>query len=186
MTRDRYALPAILDMGNSTIRVLVADVLSDGSLIVVGIGEEPSAGMEEGKIVDLERVTECLRRAVRTAEIDSGRKLHEVHVAVSGEYIRSYAVEGKTVIHDGKPASQGEEALYHVEGGVVGERDLHKVREMAVAQIEILMKKRVPPTSLKIDRRFPSVYPTHTGAEYRRLIFHLAQKTCTKSTKLDM
>lgn len=135
MTKDRYALPAILDMGNSAIRVLVADALSDGSLIVVGVGEEPAAGLEEGRIVDLEKVTECLKRAMRTAEIDSGRKIHEVHVAVSGEYIHSYVAEGKTVIHDGKAPSRGDEGLYYVEGGAVSERDLHKVREMAVASV---------------------------------------------------
>lgn len=141
-TTERYELPAVLDMGNGSIRVLVADALADGSLIVVGIGEEPSAGMDEGRIVDLEKATAALQRAVRTAEIDSNRKLGPVLAAVSGEHLCSHATEGKVVVGS-RPAGGEEDEPYDIEGGVVSARDIYKVREMGVAaycgaEVEVL------------------------------------------------
>ena len=140
---DRYELPAVLDMGNSAIRVLVADARADGSLIVAGIGEEASAGMDEGRIVDLEKATAALQRAVRTAEIDSGRKLGPVLAAVSGEHLRSHAAEGKVVIAGSAAQGGDDDDTHFVEGGVVSAHDIHKVREMGIAahcgaEVEVL------------------------------------------------
>lgn len=131
MTMQQYTLPAVLDMGNGSIRVIIADALADGSLVVLGVGEEASAGMDEGRIIDLGKAATALQRAVRTAEIASGRKIEKVLAAVSGECIKSEACEGKTVVggHD----SGGGEDLFQVSGGVVGERDIFKIRQMGVA-----------------------------------------------------
>ncbi|MCH9757565.1 MAG: cell division protein FtsA [Proteobacteria bacterium] len=144
MNAERYTLPAALDIGNGTIRVLIAEALADGSLVVLGVGEEQSAGMEEGRIINLHQATEALKRALRTAEIDSGRKIEQVLVGISGEYIKSCANEGKAVVRNSKAvAGGGEEGRYHVAGGVVEKGDIDKVREMVVAaasagEIEIL------------------------------------------------
>lgn len=139
MSTTVYPLPAVLDIGNSAIRVLIAGMYEDGSLVVQGVGEAPSAGMEEGRIVDLAKATDALKRAARTAEIEAGEghKIEKVMATVSGEYIKSYAYEGRTVIGAGDRAAAGggEERRYQVDGGVVDAGDIHRVREMGVAAV---------------------------------------------------
>ena len=139
ITKERHPLPAVLDMGNGSFRVLIADVLADGSLEVLGVGEETAAGIDDGRIVDLDKAIAALRRVLRSAEIDAGdkRKVGALAVSVSGEYIKSSAGEGKTVIGSEPQRQLGaeEERTYQVSGGVVDAHDTYRVREMGVASV---------------------------------------------------
>lgn len=123
-------LPAVLDLGNDTMRVLVAVAHADGSLEVLGYGEAPSVGMEEGRIVDLYAAGEALAQAVRQAEMHSEREVRHALVAVSGRSIRSYEREGMAVVGE-----DGGGDWRRVSGGQVGDADIARVRRMGVAGV---------------------------------------------------
>lgn len=56
-----------LDIGTSTIKVLVAEYVS-GEMNIIGVGNAKSDGLKNGTIVDIEKVAQAIRKAVNAAE----------------------------------------------------------------------------------------------------------------------
>ena len=57
-----------LEVGTSKVCAVVAEVLEDGTLMIIGIGQGPSAGVRKGEIIDMEAAAESIRAAVAEAE----------------------------------------------------------------------------------------------------------------------
>ena len=56
-----------LDVGTSTVRAVVAEVLPDRSLNVLGVGTHESKGMKRGCVTDVEAVVSSIKQAVYNA-----------------------------------------------------------------------------------------------------------------------
>ena len=95
------ALLAAADIGSGRIKVLVAEMLPDKTLALRGVGEALSAGVQEGKITDIDKSARALEMALKEAEIMSECRIHSLAVSMSGEHIRGREVGGETVINDG-------------------------------------------------------------------------------------
>lgn len=115
----RTALPPVVDIGNAGVRVLVADMLEDESLVLRGIGECASAGMAEGRIVDIRKVVASLGKALKEAEIMSGQKIERVLASIADENVHGIAGEGVAVVSDND----------------VTVSDINKVRDVAVSDV---------------------------------------------------
>ncbi len=61
-----------LDIGTSKVVALVGEVMSDGTLELIGIGRHPSRGLKRGVVVDIEATVNSIQRAVQEAELMAG------------------------------------------------------------------------------------------------------------------
>lgn len=74
-----------LEIGTTTVKVLMAEVREDGGLMVAGTGECESRGVRKGEIIDFELALGAVRRALEDAETNSRRSIGEkVYLAASG------------------------------------------------------------------------------------------------------
>lgn len=79
-----------LEIGTTTIKVLMGEPREDGVLMVAGIGECESRGVRKGEIIDFELALDSLRRALEDAEANSRRSIGEkVYLAASGGRVKS-------------------------------------------------------------------------------------------------
>lgn len=113
------ALLAAADIGSGRIKVIVAGMLPDKTLALRGVGEAESAGVQEGKITDIDKSAKALEMALKEAEIMSECRIHSLAVSLSGEHIRGTEVGGETVIND----------------GVVTATEISHVRKLAAAEL---------------------------------------------------
>lgn len=75
---------AVLEVGTSTVRVMVGELLSDGSVSVVGMGEADSRGIRKGEIINRDHAISCVRAALKSAEGDLRKSIHSVHLVTAG------------------------------------------------------------------------------------------------------
>jgi len=75
---------AVLEIGTSTVRVLVGELRSDGSVSVVGLGEAESRGIRKGEIINRDHAISCVRAALKAAEGNLRKSIHSVHLVTSG------------------------------------------------------------------------------------------------------
>jgi cell division protein FtsA len=92
MSRENIAVG--MEIGTSKVCVAVADIRSDGSLRVLGVGQAPSIGIRKGEIVHLESAHKCVRDAVADAEQKSDVSIRSVYVGITGGHIASFNNRG--------------------------------------------------------------------------------------------
>ncbi len=96
-----------VDLGTTKVAALVAED-TGGALRVVGAGLAPSEGMRQGVVVDIERASVCVAKAVAEAEKMAGATPRVYNVGAAGEHVRSMNSRGvvsvgsieKEIAHD--------------------------------------------------------------------------------------
>jgi cell division protein FtsA len=108
-----------LDIGTSKINVLISEARDDGGLDVIGLGSAHSEGVRKGAIVNLERTTEGIRRAIEEAELMAGVTVDRVYASASGQHMKGINSRGVIAVSN---RAKG-----------VGEQDIRRVIEGARA-----------------------------------------------------
>lgn len=86
-----------LDIGSSKICAIVAAKDSTpNTLKILGIGVTDSDGLKNGSIINIERAAQAVKKAIDQAEQQSGFKVEEVYVSITGEHIQS--MQGKGIV----------------------------------------------------------------------------------------
>ncbi|MDE0391407.1 MAG: cell division protein FtsA [Rhodospirillales bacterium] len=101
---------AALDIGTTKVACLVAQRDVEGSLSVVGSGQEVAAGMHSGRVVDMVAAEGAIRTAVHRAERMAGENVRSVFVGTSG----------------GAPNSSFAEVEVDIGGREVADRDIQR------------------------------------------------------------
>ena len=101
---------AALDIGTTKVACLVAQRDVEGSLSVVGSGQEVAAGMHAGRVVDMAAAEGAIRTAVHRAERMAGENVRSVFVGTSG----------------GAPNSSFAEVEVDIGGREVADRDIQR------------------------------------------------------------
>ena len=78
---DNSNLLVGLDMGTTSIKVVVADASRQG-LQVIGAVAAPTKGMRHGKIVDIDQAADSVRNAIRLAAEKTNSKIYRVVTAL--------------------------------------------------------------------------------------------------------
>jgi cell division protein FtsA len=89
-----------LDIGTSKVVALVAEVLPEGRLEVVGLGEAPARGLKKGVVVNIESTVSSIQRALEDAELMADCKIREVYTGIAGSHIKSLNSHGMVAIKD--------------------------------------------------------------------------------------
>lgn len=91
-----------LDIGTSKVVAIVADVLPDGRLEIIGIGSHPSRGMKKGIVVNIDATVQSVQRAIEEAELMSGCQIHSVYTGIAGSHIHSINSHGFVAVKSGE------------------------------------------------------------------------------------
>ncbi|MDP3482713.1 MAG: cell division protein FtsA [Sulfuricella sp.] len=118
-TKEQKNLIVGLDIGTSKIVAIVAEILPEGRLEVIGMGQAPSRGLKKGVVVNIESTVNAIQRALEEAELMADCKIREVYTGIAGSHIRSINSHGMVAIKDKE----------------VGQSDVDRVIETARAVI---------------------------------------------------
>lgn len=117
MAKSRSGLISALDIGSSKVCCFIAHANEEGGIRVLGVGHHASDGVRCGTIVDMEATQSSILTAVTAAEEQSGERIRDIVVGVSG----------------GGPSSQTYGLEVAIAGHEVGEADLRRVYGQGLA-----------------------------------------------------
>jgi cell division protein FtsA len=83
-----------LDIGTTKVAALIARVLENGSIEVIGLGSSTHAALRKGSIINLEASVQAIREAVEKAEMQAGTEVTNCLLGVSGEFVESRNSQG--------------------------------------------------------------------------------------------
>ena len=95
--RKRQTITGV-EIGTSTIKVVMGELLPDQVISVVGLGEAPALKVVKGEVTDANVVQEQLERALAAAEQSSGLEIGDIFLAVSGNHIHAVNSVGSTLV----------------------------------------------------------------------------------------
>lgn len=87
-----------LDLGTSTIRVVIGEFTEDNKLQIIGLGSCPSQGLRNGVIVNIEAAMQDLKKAILEAELSSGEEVSSCITAIGGAQIDSLDSRGSVAV----------------------------------------------------------------------------------------
>jgi len=100
MTKDHKDLIVGLDIGTSKVVVVVAELQTDGTFQVIGLGQQESRGLKKGVVVNIDATVNSIHRAIAEAELMADCKIREVFTGIAGGHIRSFNSKGMVAIKD--------------------------------------------------------------------------------------
>ena len=83
-----------LDIGTTKICAVVAEVMADRSINVIGIGSSLSRGLRKGVVVNIESTVESIKKAVEEAELMAAVQINSVYIGIAGSHIASESCHG--------------------------------------------------------------------------------------------
>ncbi len=98
--RENKNLIVGLDIGTSKIVTIVAEVKSEGTMEVIGVGMHESSGMKKGMVVNIDATVAAIQRALGDAELMADCKIREVYTGIAGSHIKSSNANGMVKIKD--------------------------------------------------------------------------------------
>ena len=111
------SLIAGLDIGTSSIKIVVGERRSDGRVDIIGVGTSPSRGLRKGVVVNIEGTVSAISKAVAQAETMAGCEISTVFATISGAHLRS----------------QNSHGIVGIKGKEVSPLDIERVVEAAKA-----------------------------------------------------
>src|SRR5437588_5957544 len=100
MPKDNKNLIVALDVGTSKVACLVAELRTDASLEILGMGGHESKGLKKGVVVNIEATVAAIQRALEEAELMADCKISSAFVGIAGSHIRSFNSTGMVAIKD--------------------------------------------------------------------------------------
>lgn len=116
-SRDNKKLVVGLDIGTSKIAAIVAEIMPEGNIEIIGMGNCPARGLKKGVVVNIETTVNAIQRALEEAELMADCKIRDVYTGIAGSHIKSFNSQGMVAIKDKE----------------VGQQDIDRVIETAKA-----------------------------------------------------
>ncbi len=89
-----------LDIGTSKIVTIVAELLPEGTLKVIGLGQHVSRGLKKGVVVNIDSTMQAIQRSIEEAELMADCKINTVFTGIAGNHIKSLNSHGMVKIKD--------------------------------------------------------------------------------------
>lgn len=89
-----------LDVGTTKICAIVAEVIDDKHIDIIGIGTHPSIGLKKGMVVNIESTVNSIKRAVEEAELMAGVDIGNVYTGIAGGHIKGFNNNGVVAVKD--------------------------------------------------------------------------------------
>lgn len=98
MARDKIV--SAIDVGTSKITTLIASVVDDGSVNVLGVSTTRSRGLRKGQVVNIEEATAAISSSLDAAERMAGTTVASSVISVGGNHIASINSHGVVAVAD--------------------------------------------------------------------------------------
>jgi len=102
-----------LDIGTSKISVAVGEVTPENKLSIVGVGNQPSRGMDKGGVNDLNLVIQSIQRAINEAELMADCRISSIYLGISGKHISCQNENGMVPISDNEVIQEDVDNVIH-------------------------------------------------------------------------
>lgn len=86
-----------LDMGTSTIKVIIGSMTGD-SLNIIGVGNAKAEGIKKGSIVDIDETVHSIKKAVEQAERMIGMQINNCIVGIAGNHVSLMPCHGVVAV----------------------------------------------------------------------------------------
>ena len=77
-----------VDIGTSKVVAVVAEITPEDNIEIIGLGTQPSRGLRNGVVVDIESTTHAIKKSIQEAESMAGCHISSCYVGISGSHIR--------------------------------------------------------------------------------------------------
>jgi len=108
-----------VDVGSSKIAVIIASVIPEERISVIGVSSVPSRGIKKGVVVDIDEAVEAIAEGLEAAERMAGCAVSSAYVSVDGKHISSLNSHGVVAVS--------------AESSEISEEDVGRVTEAARA-----------------------------------------------------
>lgn len=98
--KDERNLIIGLDIGTSKVVAIVAELLPENSLNVIGLGQHTSRGLKKGVVINIDSTVNAIQRAIEEAELMADCKIREVFTGIAGSHVQSINARGMVKIKD--------------------------------------------------------------------------------------
>lgn len=88
-----------IDIGTTKICTIVASIVPDGRMRILGVGIEPSQGIRKGSVVDLSGAGQAIAHSIDKAERTSGLEITSALVSLAGSHVSSINSRGVVGVH---------------------------------------------------------------------------------------
>ena len=89
-----------LDIGTSKIVTIVAELLPEGTVKVIGLGQHISRGLKKGVVVNIDSTMQAIQRSIEEAELMADCKIKTVFTGIAGSHVKSLNSHGMVKIKD--------------------------------------------------------------------------------------
>jgi cell division protein FtsA len=100
MPKENKNLVVGLDIGTSKVVAMVAELMPDGRMDVIGMGNHDSRGLKKGVVVNIESTVSAIQRALEEAELMADCKIQRVFTGIAGNHIKSFNSTGMVAIKE--------------------------------------------------------------------------------------
>lgn len=149
-------LVVALDIGTSKVVVLVAEMMLDGQLEILGYGLQPSVGLKRGVVVNIDATVQSIQRAIEEAELMAGCQIHSAFTGVAGNHIRSLNSHGIVAIRNREVSSHDIERVIDAAKAVAIPADqqiLHVLPQEFLIDSQEGIKDPVGMTGVRLESR---------------------------------
>lgn len=154
-TTDRNLVVG-LDVGTAKVVALVGEILPDGSVNIVGVGNHESRGMDKGGVNDINLVTQSIQRAIEEAELMSDCQIASVYLAISGRHIQCQNENGMVPISDSEVTQDDLDNVIHTAKSVplpAERRVLHVMPKDYSVDIQEGIKSPIGMSGVRLEAR---------------------------------
>lgn len=95
-----------LDIGTSSIRVAIGEIVEDNAVEIMGLAERPSCGVRNGTIINIEAAIEAIKETIEAAEQNAGYEVSSCVTAIGGSQIESYNSHGLAAVSNKNQANR--------------------------------------------------------------------------------
>ena len=100
MGKEYKDLVVGLDIGTSKVMAVVAEVMTDGTLKLAGMGVAYSHGIKRGVVVNIDATVQNIQQALKEAELMADCKIARVFTGITGSHIRGINSSGMVAVKD--------------------------------------------------------------------------------------
>src|SRR6201998_1372860 len=160
---DTKDLVVGLDVGTSKVVVAVAEVLSDSSYQVIGLGQARSEGLRRGVVVNIEATVQSIRRALEEAELMAAYRISGAFTGVAGRHIKSFNSSGMVAIKDREVTPADVDRVIETARAVnipTDQQVLHVLTQEFIVDGQAGIREPIRMSGIRLEGRVPIV----TGA----------------------
>ncbi len=97
---DKNPVITGLDIGTSKVVAIVAELMPEVTLNVVGLGQHVSRGLKKGVVINIDSTVNAIQRAIEEAELMADCKIRDVFTGIAGSHVQSINARGMVKIKD--------------------------------------------------------------------------------------